>query len=368
MIQPDQHSFDQLESDTDANLPRRQWIDLRKYWYLLLGGLVVGGCVGYGTSFLLTPRYLASTVFIPPQQQQGAAASALASLNALSGLVGGSGVKSSADQYITMLQGVTVSDRVVQRFKLFDVYNARFKDDARKMLAKRVQISAGKKDGLIRVDVEDTDPSRAAAIANNYVDELRVLTQRLAVTEAQQRRVFFERLLNDTKQRLVAAQVAVENSGISAGTLKAEPRSAAEGYAKLRADLTAAQVKLQVMQGALAETAPELMQQARTVRALTEQLSQLEASQSTDTSRPDYVGKYRDFKYQETLFELYSKQYELARLDESREGALIQVVDEAQPAERKSFPRRSVFAGFGALLGFGLLAALFWRKLPIRAA
>ena len=368
MAQSDESFARMSGADAVAAVPARQWIDLRMYWRPLAAAVVAGGCIGYGVSFLFAPRFLSSTVFIPPQQQQGAAASALASLSALSGLVGGGGVKSSADEYIAMLQGVTVSDDVIKRFKLAEVYETEFKDQTRKMLAKRVQISSGKKDGLLRVDVEDTDPKRAAAIANDYVEQLHGLTTRLAVTEAQQRRVFFERLLNETKQRLVLAQVALENSGVNAGALKAEPRSAAEGYAKLHADLTAAQVRLEVMQSSLAETAPEVIQQESAVRALTAQLAQIEAAQAPDASKPDYISKYREFKYQETLFDLYAKQFELARVDESREGALIQVVDEAQPAERKIFPRRSAFAGFGALVGFGLLAALFWRRMPLRLA
>ena len=337
---------------------------LARNWQMLAIALVAGGAAGYGVSYAFAPTYQSATLFIPPQQQQGGAATALASLGALSSLVGGAGVKSSTDQYISMLQSVTVSDNVIKRFDLAKVYETEFKDQTRKILAKRVQILAGKKDGLIRVEVEDTDPKRAAAMANDYVDELRTMTARLAVTEAQQRRMFFERLLNETKDKLVGAQVALEGSGFTAGALRAEPRSAADAYAKLRADLTAAQVKLQVMRSSLADTAPEVVQQQSTVQALSEQVDRLEATQTHDAGSPDYVGKYRDFKYQETLFDLYSKQYELARLDEAREGALIQVVDQAEPAERKHFPRRSLFAALGGLIACASLAAIFWRRLP----
>jgi uncharacterized protein involved in exopolysaccharide biosynthesis len=335
---------------------------LARHWPALAMALFAGGAAGYGFSYAFTPTFQSATLFIPPQQQQGSATTALASLGALSSLVGGAGIKSSTEQYISMLQSVTVSDSVIKRFDLAKVYETEFKDETRKILAKRVQVLAGKKDGLIRVEVEDTDPKRAAAMANDYVDELRTMTSRLAVTEAQQRRMFFERLLNETKGKLVAAQVALEGSGFGAGALKAEPRSAADTYAKLRADLTAAQVKLQVMRSSLADSAPEVVRQQSTVAALSQQIDRLEATQANDSGSPDYVGKYRDFKYQETLFDLYSKQYELARLDEAREGALIQVVDEAQPAERKHFPRRSLFAALGGLMACAALATLFWRR------
>ena len=335
---------------------------LRSYLPALIASLIAGGAAGYGGSYLVKPTFASTTLFIPPQQQQSNSAAALASLGALSALAGGAGVKSSAEQYISMMQSNTVSDRIIQHFHLAQVYKAEYKEDARKKLGKLVQMSAGKKDGMIRVDVEDTDPARAAAIANQYVAELRVMTSQLAVTEAQQRRVFFEHLLNDTKQRLVNSQVALEATGFTAGALKAEPRSAAESYAKLRADLTSAEVRLQVMHNSLADTSPEVQQQTSVVRALREQVSRLEASQTTEQGSPDYVGKYRDFKYQETLFDLYSKQYELARLDESREGALIQVVDEAQPAERKLAPRRSMYALLAGLLALAGCALFCWPR------
>jgi uncharacterized protein involved in exopolysaccharide biosynthesis len=327
----------------------------------LAGALVAGSALGLGISYAFTPTYVSSALFIPPQQQSGAAG-ALASLGALSSLVGGASAKSSVDEYISMMLSVTVSDRVIKRFSLDKVYATEFKDETRKRLSKRVTVTAGKKDGLIRVEVEDTDPKRAAAMANDYVDELREMTSHLAVTEAQQRRVFFERMLGDTKQKLVTAQVALEASGFTQGALKVEPRSAAETYAKLRADLTANQVQLQVMRGSLAETSPQVVRQLNTVQALSDQVAHLEASQAADQGSPDYIGKYRDFKYQETLFDLYAKQFELARIDESREGALIQVVDEGQPAEHKHFPRRILFAALGGVIAFLLVAGFAWRR------
>ncbi len=342
--------------------------EVRKAWPAILGAFLICGALGYAASYAIKPTFLSSTLFIPPQQQQSATSSALSSLGALSSIVGGPSTKSSLDQYVSMLQSVTVSDDIIRRMHLQQVYGTDFKEQARKKLEKYVQITAGKKDGLIRVDVIDTDPNRAAAIANMYVDELRQMTGRLALTEAQQRRAFFERLLNETKTRLVQAQVAVEASGFTAGALRAEPKTAAEGYATVRANLTAAQVRLEVMRTSLADSSPQVQQQQKLVQALTEQLSRLEATEGAATGSPDYIGKYRDFKYQETLFELYSRQYEVARIDESRDGSLIQVVDEATPAERKLAPRRSVFAAGGAVIGLLLSVGIFWRRARARLA
>jgi uncharacterized protein involved in exopolysaccharide biosynthesis len=330
-------------------------LPLAQHWKLLLIGPLLAGLVALGITFLMRPIYASRTVFLPPQQQQSTAAAAVAQLGALSGLLGGAaGLKSPADQYVALLQSTSIADRLIDEFKLVQVYDSKFRFEARKELADNSRITLGKKDGLITVEVEDTNPQRAAAIANRHVDELRRLTSRLALTEAQQRRVFFEEQLKKTRDDLTKAQTALEASGFSAGALRAEPKAAAEGYARLRAEATAAEVRLQTLRRGLAETTPEVQQALATLGALRGQLARTEAPTDLNGG-PDYVGKFREFKYQETLFELFARQYELARLDESREGALIQVVDEAKPAEWKSRPKRALIATAAALLALFLL-------------
>ena len=162
----------------------------------------------------------------------------------------------------------------------------------------------------------------------------------------------------------------MQSSGFNPGALKAEPKAAAEGYARLRVEVTAAEIRLQTLRRNLSDTTPEVAQAQTTLGALRSQLSRTEAT--TDlTGGPDYVSKFREFKYQETLFELFSRQYELARLDESREGALIQVVDVAKPAEHKSKPKRALTAVATTLAALMLLAAFvvmrhFWRQSAAR--
>lgn len=333
-------------------------IALLQRWRVILGGTVVASLVAIAVAFIIPPTYTAITTFLPPQQQQGIASAALGQLGALVGLAGGTstGVKGSSDQYVALMQSVTVSDRLIDRFGLVEVYDVKYRYEARRELADNVRIVAGRKDGLIRVEVEDRDAKRAADIANQYVAELQHATRDLALTEAQQRRVFFDNQLRETNKRLVGAQVALESSGFNAGALKTEPRAAVENYARLQAEVTAAEVRLQTMRSRLADSAPEVAQQLSLLSALRAQLARTEASSKDRSGGPDYVGKYREFKYQETLFELYAKQAELARVDEAREGALIQVVDVAQQPERRSSPRRGILVGGVAAASFLLLA------------
>lgn len=332
-------------------------------WKVVLATAIIAGAIAVGVSYLVQPKFTATNVFLPPQQQQNNAANALASLGALSGLAGSPTTRNSPDQYIALMQSVTVSDRIISKFDLKRLWNHEYLDATRKELLKQVSITSGKKDGLIRVDVTDTDPKRAAAMANQYVEELRTLTNGLAVTEAQQRRVFFEHLLEQTKDKLAIAQTALAASGYTAGALNAEPRSAAEGYARIQAELSAAQIKLQVLRSTLAEGSAEVRIQLESVNALSAQLAKLGSQTASGTATSDYVNRYREFKYEETLFNLFAREYETARVDESREGALIQVLDPAMPPEHKSFPSRALFGLVGAFLGMlGASILLIWKS------
>ena len=359
-IDQEMHVAAPLDEDDDGIDFIALFTPAARHWKAILATAILAGAVGVGASYLVAPKFTASNVFLPPQQPQSSGASALASLGALSGLsLGGGSTKNSPDEYIALMQSATVSDRIIKKFDLKARWEDRFQIDARKHLLNQVNISAGKKDGLMHVDVTDTDPVRAAAIANQYVEELRTLTNGLAVTEAQQRRMFFEHLLEETRDKLGAAQVALEAGGYTAGALNAEPRSAAEGYARIQAELTSARVKLQVLRRTLADGSPEAQSQQELVNALTSQLAKLESQDHGQAHSSDYINRYREFKYQETLFDLFARQYENARVDESREGALIQVLDKATPPERKSAPGRLRYGEVSALLAF-LIAVTFF--------
>jgi len=318
---------------------------------LLVFGPLLIGLSALGITFLMTPEYTARTMILPPQQQGSAISTALQSLGPLAGLAGAAGgLKNPGDQYAALLQSTTVSNRIIETHKLMEAYKSSTRQDARERLASTVRFSVGKKDGLIIIEVDDTDASRAAAVANGYVLELRKLTTELALTEAQQRREFFERQLQGAKASLSAAQHALQGSGINEGALRAEPKAAADAYAALRAQATAAEVRLQSLRGYLTEQAPEFRQAQVALAAVKSQLTKAEAV-NQDAASSEYVSRYREFKYQEALFELFAKQYELAKLDESREGATIQVVDVATVPEKRSKPQRAYTAVVSTLFG-----------------
>lgn len=329
---------------------------------LTLGPLAVG-VTALAISFAIPPTYTAATKFLPPQQQQGMAAGMLSSLGALGGLAGAAaGLKNPADQYVAFLNSDSVENALIDRFKLQERYNAEFKQDTREKLEKNARISSGK-DGLITVEVDDKDPGVAAQLANGFVEELGKLLDRMAVTEAQQRRLFFEKQLKQTQDKLTQAEQALRSSGVDTSALKSNPQAAVTAVAQLQAQVTAQEVKVASLRGYLTESAPDFKQAMTELGALRVQLNKLEKTSSNAGSDGEYVTRYREFKYQETLFELFAKQYELAKVDEAREGAVIQVLDIAQPPERKSKPKKALIAILATLgSGFALLLYVFVRQ------
>jgi len=334
---------------------------------LVLGPLAVG-LAALGISFMIPPTYTAKTQFLPPQQQQSSASALVQALGvgAIGGLGAGLGIKNPADQYIAFLKSQSIQDAMVDRFDLLKRYDTKFRVDARKELLENTKITSGK-DGIIALELDDKDPKVAADMANTYVDELRRMMNRLALTESQLRRSFFEKKLKEAKENLSAAEETLRGTGVSSGVLKTSPGAAVEVVARLKASVTVQEIKVASMRGYLADTSPEFVQAMKELSVLKAQLMSAEKS---DTASGDglYVSRYREFKYQETLYELFAKQYELARVDESREGAAVQVVDYAQQPEKKAKPKKALIAVSATLVsGFLLLFFVFLRKAFIYA-
>ena len=330
---------------------------------LLVIGPLACGIFAFGFSFAISPTFTAKTQFLPPQQQQSSAASMLASLGALGGIAGAAtGIKSPADQYIAFMKSVRVQDVLIDRFKLLEKFEVKIKSDARLALSGNVRISSGK-DGLISLEVDDKDPKFAADLANAYVEELQNLLGHLAVTEAQQRRLFFEKHLEITKENLAKADLSLKSSGVNSNVLKSSPASALENVAKIKAAISVQEVKIASMRNLLTENAPELKQALNELASLRIQLAKGEKEEPAVKEDSDYVARYREFKYQEAKFELFAKQYEIAKVDESREGAVIQVLDAAQPPEKKAKPVRGLIAFIAIVAsGFAFLTFVFTRN------
>ncbi len=324
---------------------------------LILGVTFGAAAVSIVISLLLPKIYRAETRILPPQQTGSSMISqVLGQLGGVSGLVGAAaGLKNPNELYTGMLQSRTVLDRIVDRFGLMKLYDAEYREDAREELLDSIEAESDRKSGIITVSVEAKDPERAAAMANAFVDELRDLTGTLAVTEAAQRRLFFEEQLKEAKVALARSEEGIRKFQERTGALQidAQAKAAIEGIATLRAQIAAREVQLKVLKTYATLQNPDLQKVEEEVRGLKKELAKLEGSggKGFDPLMPtgrmpavgtEYYRNLREVKYYETLFELLAKQYELAKIDEARDAAVIQVIDPAVPPERKVKPKRKV--------------------------
>ncbi len=337
-------------------------------WPLLVFGPLLAGVVAFVIASVIPPAFTATTRILPPQQ--GGNVMLAPQLGALAGIAGaaGLGIKNPADTYVALVKSRTVADALIDRFNLMGLYDARYKQDARRALENATKVSVGK-DGLITIDVDDKDPKRAADLANGYVQEISRLTGSLAITEAQQRRIFFETQLRHAQQNLRKAELSLGQTGAGEALIKSAPQAIVEAMGRLKAQVTAQEVRIATMRGYLTESNPEYQLAQRELASLRAQLSDTERHQpEKGAAASDYLNRFRDFKYQETLFELMAKQYELARLDEAREGAFIQVVDSAVVPERKSKPKKSNIAIITTLIAAIVLLLFTFVRQSFRSA
>ncbi len=317
-------------------------------------------------AFTRTPMYTATTIILPPQNGSSAAAGMLSSLGALGGLAsGGLGMKSEGDMYVALFKSQTVEDAVIHQFDLQKEYGTKLMSRTRAALEGNLKISSDTKTTLITIAATDKSPQKAAALANGYVDQYRHLSEHLAISEAAQRRLFFQQQLEDSKNRLAGAEEALVKTEQSTGlvSLDSQARALIESAANIRAQITAKQVQIQGIQTYAGPDNAGLLEAQKELAGLKGELAKMGGNSDPDSAdflvpkgkvpeaSLEYARKLRDVKYNETIFNILARQFEMAKLDEAKEGALVQVVDPAQVPDYKSSPKRALWLAGGLFLG-----------------
>lgn len=346
-------------------LTRWKFIVVRTVAVAILSLLVV---------LLIGNRYTAETVVLPPGNS---------SINSsLAGQLGGSGVLASAagaglslknpgDLFVSLFRSRTVEDAVVGRFKLAERYRKSKLSVARTSFEHNSSVELGTKDGLIRIDVTDRDPKLAAAIANGYVEEFQRFSADFAVTEASQRRLFFQEQLRDANNGLLSAEEAMKGTERSTGVVQidSQTRTLVETAATLRAQIVAKEVQLEGMRSYATENNPDMLGTKQQITELQRQLSKLTDDNENTVSglilpkekvseaRLEYLRRYRDVKYYETISDIVARQFEIAKLDEARQGTVTQVVDFASVPDKPSYPKRGLIVFIAAMASFLILCA-----------
>ena len=319
---------------------------------------------------ILPSQYTASTLLLPPSQNSSASSALLGQLagsSALASIAGSSlGIKSTGDLYASLFRSRTIEDSLIQRFGLMARYRKKKISDTRAAFEDHSKVAYGAKDGLITISVTDLDPRQAAEIANGYVDEFHKLSANLAITEASQRRVFFQQQLLEANQNLATAEEAMKHTEQTTGVLQvdSQAKSLIESAAILRGQIVAKEVELQGMRSYATDDNPQMVVANQQLAALKAQLAKLGGSEPNAGSEimvpkgdipaagMEYIRRLRDVKYYETIADLIARQFEAAKLDEARQGAIVQVVDVAVPPDRRSSPKRTITVLAALVLGF----------------
>lgn len=378
------HEQDELDEESALGLvDLLTWLGDGKRIVAAVTMLAVAVSLVY--AFTRAPIFTARTTLLPPaSQQQSSSAAALATLGALGGLAGGIAAKTPDELYVNLLKSDSVQRTLAARFDLYKRYDVEQYEVMRNELPRYVRVSSDKKSGVITLEVDDRDPKFAAELANAYPVELAKVLGRLAVSEAQQRRVFFDQQLKETKEHLVKAEQALRAVQEKSGMIVLDQQAEAiiKAVAELKTRIIEREVRLKVMRTSTTAQNPDVQLLTSELAALRGELARMESSVPPTVKSAsatgggidipigklpaaaiDYVRAAREVKFQETMLASMLRQYEAAKLDEAKEGPVLQQVDVAQPPDRKSKPSRALIV-LGSALAAVLLSSAYviWRR------
>ncbi|HLZ12312.1 MAG TPA: Wzz/FepE/Etk N-terminal domain-containing protein [Candidatus Acidoferrum sp.] len=391
--------------EPQADHLRLLWERRRFFFRAGLAGLLFSTLL----AFLIPKSYTSTTQLMPPDPQSASSTAIMAAMAAKAGggfgAIAGDllGLKSSGALFIGVLRSQTSQDRLIQQFDLKKVYGSKLVVDARIKLDENTSISEDKKSGIITISVTDRSPQRATALAGAYVDELNALVSELSTSSAHRERVFLEDRLKVAKQDLddASSQLAQFSSKNNTLDMQTEGKAMLEAAGTLAGQLIAAQSELEGLRQIYTENNSRVRALNARVGELRKQLQKLSGTQEsapagnapmtnsangtapaaadplpTQVAEPSPGGKvgglpfptirnlpllgakyadfYRRAKIQETVFELLTEQYELAKVQEAKETPSVKVLDPPRIPEKKSFPPRLVIMSLGTFLVFAL--------------
>jgi len=341
-----------IDQDRQTVIPHDYFHVIAKRSRMILFSTITAAVLAVIASFFLTSIYSATAKIIPPQQESGLLSSIMGQVGNLAPFAGDVlGKGSKVELFAEILKSEAIMDPIIDRFQLIKLYKQDYRQFTYKLLEDHSTISAGKKSGIISITVDDKDPKRAAAIANAYVEELDKLLKNININGAGQNRLFLENRLASARADLAKAEEALKTFQAKNKTLNISEQTKAsiEGIAKLKAQLASQEVTLAELSRRFPDSSQEVKNAKTATASLRSQIALLEGSEGSSAipvigSFPEigknYVRLTREFKTQEALVELLTKQYEMAKFSEASTIPTVQVVQMAKAPDRKSKPSK----------------------------
>lgn len=381
---PDELVIEAIDEEALREARERTAARVRLLWNnrrFLIRATVWGLVVATALAFLIPKRYKSTAGLMPPDQTMGSGAAMLAALSSrfsggLANMAEGAlGIKTTGAMFIGILKSDTVRDDVIHKFNLQRMYGTRYIEDARKVLAEHTDISEDQKSGIITISVTDHNPHRAAAMAQEYVNELNWVVTHLSTSSAHRERVFLDQRLKEVKANLEDAekqfsQFASQKGAIdiptqgkamvtAAATLQGEliaSESELQGLRQIYTDnnvrVRAVQARVNKLRSALANIAGKGADENSSAGELFPSISQLPVLGVT------YADLLRRTKVEEAVFETLTKEDELAKVEEAKEIPSVKVLDPPEVPQKKSFPPRLLIMILGMMLA--AVGAITW--------
>lgn len=343
-------------------------------------------------SVLLIPKTYESEARIMPPEGRGSSSALISALagrslegELLGGLAAGlMGSRDSGSLFVEVLRSSSVSGRLIDRFNLRHVYHKRYRVDAAKVLARRTTVTQDKKSGVITVSVKDHDPRRARDMVQAYLEELSGVVNRTNTSSAHQERVFIEKRLASVRSKLEHAQEAMSQFSSTHSTidLHEQAKATVESEARVNGELIAARGELESLQQLYGDKNVRIRAAEARIVSINKELDRMGGSAAplavesgvagtsaepinTESYLPlrqvprlavPYANLYREVRVQETVYDLLTQQYEIARIQEAKDVPAVSVIDAPGIPEKKSFPPRAVLTIALTLLFFVIFA------------
>ena len=356
-------------------------ITLAKHKRLIISTVFVVSIIVIIVSLVMTPIYKAETRILTSQNDtSNAKAQLLGDIGNLRNFIGdGIGIKTSDALYLELLRSNPILDGIIDKFKLMKLYDVKYRDDARDVLIDALDTNFDLFSGILTIGIEANNPKMAARLANAFVDELKNFIKKIAISKASQRRLFYEEQLKETKLALIVSEEDVKKFQEKTGAMRLESQATAiiSSIESLRAQIASKEVEIKVMKAYATEQLPTLQAKQEELKGLKEELEKLEIKKGPYNPDPlmpagrvpgvslEYMRKIRNLKFNEASYEFIFKQYETAKIDESSNATIIQVIDKAEPPLMRIRPerRRMVTKAFFLALFFSMAAVLLLEYL-----
>ncbi len=270
---------------------------------------------------------------------------------------------------LTLLTSRDVMEKLIRQFDFIRIYKDSTMAQALEDFSQNLDGEVGEEGNFI-IAFEDTDPKRAAAVANAAIGAINEVNSRMAKEEAVHNLTYAEQRYKQNVADLDTAEVALTAFQRKYGVFSLPDQAKAEvtAIAELEQQKVIAQIQLRNAEQMFGSNSGEVATYKSTIEQITSKLGEMQAGLDSKVNSfvptnimPDVAIQYlrlmREVEIQSKLKAFLLPSYEQSKLDENRNLYGFVTLDSAAVPAKKAGPKRSMLL-LGAILGSGLITAI----------